>query len=65
MVGRTAVGNITLAPRDQGMNAEVNFRNSVLGLGRNAGLVTQAVISTEPIEGIAYRCPSGGTAGAK
>lgn len=47
------------------MNAEVNFRNSVVGLGGNAGLVTQAVISTEPIEGIAYRCPSGGTAGAK
>jgi hypothetical protein len=65
VAGCTAMGNIKVGPDDQGLAAAATFRNSVVGFGGNTGLITQAVISAEPIEGIAYRCPSAGTAGAK
>lgn len=58
VAGCTAAGNINLPPNDQGLNAAVNFRNLVVGFGGNTGLITQAVLSSEPLQGIAYRCPS-------
>jgi hypothetical protein len=37
-------------------NAERQFRNQVVGLGGNTGLVTAGLLAA-PAEGIAYQCP--------
>ena len=60
----TPVGNINLPPREQGLYAGLNFRNRVVGFGGNTGLVTTSVLASEPIDGIAYRCPATTIAGA-
>lgn len=62
----TALGNIKLTPQDQGTVADVNFRNAVVRDGGNTGFITQmSVGTTDPIEGIAYRCQSGNAPPAK
>jgi hypothetical protein len=38
-------------------NAQRQFRNQVVGLGGNAGLVTSGLLGA-PSEGVAYQCPS-------
>jgi len=55
-----AVGNIQV-PRDPqtgtvDLNAQRQFRNQVVGLGGNAGLVTDGLLGI-PSAGIAYQCP--------
>lgn len=55
--GCTPVGNIAPLPNESVSMARVMFRNRVIGLGGNAGLITKRIFN-EPIEGIAYRCPS-------
>ena len=55
-----AVGNVHV-PRDpngnpQFVNVDVEFRNLVIGLDGNVGLITAGSASA-PTEGIAYRCP--------
>jgi hypothetical protein len=55
------VGNIRV-PQDANTgtvgiaNAQNQFRNQVVGLGGNAGLVTSGLLDV-PVEGIAYQCP--------
>jgi len=55
----TAVGKVRV-PGGEGVvgidNAPIQFRNSVIGLGGNTGLVTEGLLSI-PSAGIAYRCP--------
>ena len=59
VAGCTAVGNIHV-PRTDGVvdvrNAGTQFRNAVVGLGGNAGFVTDGGLNF-PADGIAYRCP--------
>jgi hypothetical protein len=60
VAGCTAVGNIHV-PRNNdglvdGINAGTQFRNAVVGLGGNAGFVTDGGLNI-PADGIAYRCP--------
>lgn len=62
--GCTPVGNIAPLPNESVSMANVMFRNRVIGLGGNAGLITRRVFN-EPIEGIAYRCPSTGKMAVK
>jgi len=50
----SAVGNIRVGA--SGSNARTEFRNGVVGLGGNVGLVTSGP-TWAPVEGIAYRCP--------
>jgi hypothetical protein len=50
----SAVGNIGV--KATGSSARTEFRNGVVGLGGNAGLVTSGPMWA-PVEGIAYRCP--------
>jgi hypothetical protein len=55
-----AVGNVNV-PRDSKgevdiANASTEFRNQVVGLGGNTGLVTSAALGV-PSEGVAYVCP--------
>lgn len=57
VAGCTPVGNINLPPSQQGTYAAFNFRNRVVGYGGNAGFITVSVLASEPIDGIAYRCP--------
>ncbi len=61
VAGCTPAGNIRVPTDDQGLVngaiAEAQFRNLVVGLGGNTGLVTEGVLSI-PVAGIAYRCPS-------
>jgi hypothetical protein len=55
----TAVGNVR-PPGGGGLsevdNAPIQFRNDVVGLGGNVGLVTEGLLGV-PAAGIAYRCP--------
>lgn len=64
VAGCTPVGNIHLSPNDQGFSSGVMFRNRVVGFGGNTGLVTKAILASQPIEGIAYRCHSRKTSAA-
>ena len=50
----TAVGNIRV--NASGSNARTEFRNTVVGFGGNAGVVTSGPMWA-PVEGVAYRCP--------
>jgi hypothetical protein len=55
------VGNIRVPQNPQTgtvdiANAQNQFRNQVVGLGGNAGLVTSGLLAA-PGEGIAYQCP--------
>jgi hypothetical protein len=55
----TAVGNIRPAGGEgvsEVDNAPIRFRNAVVGLGGNTGLVTEGLLGV-PAAGIAYRCP--------
>ena len=57
----TAVGNVKVPPADSTgdvpiFEASKEFRNQVVGLGGNTGLVTYGLFDI-PSEGIAYRCP--------
>ena len=65
VVGCNPVGNINLSPNEQGLDAGLNFRNRVVGFGGNTGLITTSVLASEPIDGIAYRCPPGKSVAAK
>ena len=60
VAGCTAVGNIQVPRNADGLlpigDAGTEFRNRIVGLGGNAGLVTSGILSV-PAEGIAYRCP--------
>jgi len=60
VVSCTAVGNIQVPRNSEGLlpidEAGTEFRNRIVGLGGNAGLVTSGMLSV-PAEGIAYRCP--------
>jgi hypothetical protein len=49
-----AVGNIRV--NASGSNARTEFRNTVVGLGGNVGVVTNGA-AWAPVEGIAYLCP--------
>lgn len=61
VAGCTALGNIKLS-QDQLAQGEANFRNLVVGFGGNTALVTQSSYGYDvPLQGIAYRCPSGST----
>ncbi len=55
----TAKGNIRV-PGGGGLaeldNAPIQFRNAVVGVSGNVGLVTEGLLSV-PSAGIAYRCP--------
>ena len=55
-----AVGNIDVPRDSKGQvdpaNASTEFRNQVVGLGGNTGLVTSSVLGV-PSGGIAYVCP--------
>lgn len=57
----TAVGNVKVPTGPNGnvdiANAATEFRNQVIGLGGNTGLVTYGLIGA-PAQGIAYRCPA-------
>ena len=50
----SAVGNVRV--NSSGSNARTEFRNMVVGLGGNIGLVANGP-TWEPVEGVAYRCP--------
>ena len=56
----TAVGNIAVPTDANGnvdiANAATEFRNQVVGLGGNVGLVTYGLMGA-PAQGVAYRCP--------
>jgi hypothetical protein len=56
----TTVGNLNVPRGPNGgvdlSNAEVQFRNQVIGLGGNTGFITRTQMGI-PAEGIAYRCP--------
>jgi hypothetical protein len=55
----TAVGNVRPAGGgglSEVDNAPIQFRNDVVGLGGNVGLVTEGLLGV-PAAGIAYRCP--------
>jgi hypothetical protein len=60
VAGCTAVGNIQVPKLPNGDDnldfSGSEFRNLIVGLGGNAGFVTQSVLGA-PIEGVAYRCP--------
>jgi len=57
VAGCTPVGNINLPPREQGSYAAFNFRNRVVGYDGNTGFITVSDLASDPIDGIAYRCP--------
>jgi hypothetical protein len=54
-----AVGNIAV-PMENGVvnmaSAKTQFQNQAVGLGANAGLVTEGLLFA-PAAGVAYRCP--------
>jgi len=60
VAGCTAVGNIQVPKLSNGDDnldfSGSEFRNLIVGLGGNTGLVTHSVLSA-PEEGVAYRCP--------
>ncbi len=60
MAACKAVGNVQVPKNAQGLvdmaSAQSQFRNQVVGLGGNAGLVTDGLVKF-PSAGIAYRCP--------
>ena len=64
VVGCAPVGNIQPLPNAPASSARIMFRNRVIGFGGNTGLITRYFFA-EPIEGIAYRCPSGNGTAAK
>jgi hypothetical protein len=63
--GCTPLGNIQLSQADLGDSPDVVFRNRVVGLGGNTGLITKSDIAGDLLEGIAYRCPAQGATPAK
>lgn len=58
VAGCTPVGYVQPFPQRSISSAKLMFRNRVIALGGNTGLITRYIFS-DPIEGIAYRCPTG------